>query len=145
MATTLSTTNKNAHCLLSNGNLTATSSVTDGNHYVGRSDATIFNGDKRYWEVTITTLSGSANNAGSGYCNAGMSLADGVYLGSTTSGVGYYEDGNLYFNNAPAVTYETFAQGDVICWAMFGHNSGWVRKNGGNWNNNPAADPATNT
>jgi hypothetical protein len=68
-------------------------------------------------------------------------------LGSDVNSVGIGTDGNVYYAGTTAVTgLPTWgATGDVLDIAVNpGINGMWMRVNGGNWNNSPTADPATN-
>jgi hypothetical protein len=43
-------------------------------------------------------------------------------------------------------SFTGYVAGDVLSIAVdFDNRAFWLRKNGGNWNGDPAADPATNT
>jgi len=69
-------------------------------------------------------------------------------LGSDTNSFGIGTDGNIYYAGTTVGTgLSTWGTaGDVLDIAINpGSNSIWFRVNGGNWNNNPSADPATNT
>jgi hypothetical protein len=69
------------------------------------------------------------------------------YLGSDTQySVGFYEWGSYYGNNRGYGSPAGYTTGDIIDVAVDhdGFNI-WMRKNGGNWNNRPDADPATNS
>jgi hypothetical protein len=70
-------------------------------------------------------------------------------LGSNSASTGVFNNGSVYFNGVPQHTgLPTFGQGDVIDVAVVGTYFGpgwWYRVNGGDWNGDPVADPATNT
>jgi Concanavalin A-like lectin/glucanases superfamily len=68
-------------------------------------------------------------------------------LGSNTNSYGIGTDGNIYYAGTTVVTgLPTWGTpGDVLDIAINpASNSLWFRVNGGLWNGNPAADPATN-
>jgi hypothetical protein len=70
-------------------------------------------------------------------------------IGIDTNSIGVLNTGEVYFNGIQVYSgLPTFAVGDIIDVALTGTyvNPGWwYRVNGGYWNGNPAADPATNT
>src|SRR5882672_9096314 len=133
MATTWSTTNKNTHITLSNGNLTATADATLDINFPGRSDTSFGTGIKRYWEQHVDQV--SLDNPASGVCNSTFTFGDNNFLGLDANGVGYYDDGSVVLNNVVVATLATFAAGDTISLACNSHNKIWFRKNGGGWNN----------
>ena len=74
-------------------------------------------------------------------------LDDG--LGTTVNSMAVYNNGEVYWYGIQIYTgLPTFVAGDVIDVALTGTyvNPGWwYRVNGGDWNGDPTADPATNT
>jgi hypothetical protein len=70
----------------------------------------------------------------------------GGYPGNDTQSIGFNAIGEYYYNgNVVASGLPTWTSGDIIDIAIF-HGQGWfIRVNGGDWNNNPAANPATLT
>ena len=135
--------NKSANITLSGGNLVATRAAGVSSPNAVRS-TTSYTTEKKYAECTITNSPGTGGTTGLGLCNASFLFTGGGYVGSTNTGIGYYSDGNVYRNNASVGTIATFTSGDVICMAVDATaRLAWWRKNGGNWNNNGAADPAT--
>lgn len=148
----LSATDKNTNVVIGATGRTATSAAAF--FCAGRGDTSttaIASGVKRYYEFTITTMPGASNNAGTGWCTAAETFGDSAYLGEQNQGIGYYQDGNVYFNNGGGgspFALTTFVQGDVICWAVDAvNNKDWVRVNNGNWLNDVIANqnPATAT
>lgn len=136
-------TAKNANVVLSGGNLTAADNGVTFVNLAGRGDTSVASGQKRYWEVTIT--SGPPGGMGVGIANSSKTWANDSYLGLETNSIGYFGDGNVWYNNASAATLATVAAGDVVCVALDAGNKIWWRKNGGNWNNSGTDNPATNT
>ena len=68
-------------------------------------------------------------------------------IGGDTNSFGYATDGNVYYNGSVQTSgLATWgATGDVLDVAINpGINGIWFRVNGGDWNNNPSADPTTN-
>lgn len=147
-STTWSTTDHDGHTTLSNGNLTATADATATSAYTsGRATTSIASGEKRFWSVTVVANANGENNA-VGVASAGFTLND--WLGDNNDAIGHYGvTGNVYLNyigtSTAVATLNTAAVGDVVDIAVYGGNNVWFRVNGGNWNDNPSADPATNT
>lgn len=120
---------------LSGGNLVATSTGAGG---VGTSRGAQQN---FYFEVTLTTLTGTPR-VGISSLNAPQttSLENALYC------LGYDASGAVKINNVTIATIATFAQGNRIdCAVNLPLRLIWFRVAGGNWNNNVANDPATNT
>lgn len=106
---------------LSNGNLTTTQTTASG---LVRSTIGVSSG-KWYWEITV----------GSAAMNAGA--ASGVpsssnWCGQDTASWGYYSaDGKIYNNNAGTAFGGTYANGDVIGFALDGDVATlYIYKNG---------------
>jgi len=135
----LSTVNKASAITLSNGNLTAASS--NAADQAGQGDTTIGAGVKRYWEITINSLTG---DIGTGWGST-ETFTSGTYLGQETFTVGFYSGGGGFNSNAQFGTFLTFAAGDIICWAFTGDTRAWYRVNNGIWDNSGTDDPATAT
>lgn len=137
---TWSATNKYAGVTLSGGGVTATADATVTTEG-GFSDTAITG--KKYWETTLTVADVSQSSLG--FANSSMNL--NTYLGGDTNGVGYFgSTGQVFVNFGVIGTFATYAAGAVICWAVDVPNGKfWARVNGGNWNNDASANPATNT
>lgn len=102
---------KNSGVTLSNGNLTATSSVTGG---LVRSTISKSSG-KWYWEETVVSTLTHEPVVGVANSTANLTL----YLGGDINGWGYYGDnGNKYNNNSGVAYGATFVAGDVIGMAL---------------------------
>lgn len=147
-----STTEKNEWVMYFGLNRLTAGSLSDIIFYTcGRTNeaGAIGSGVKRYWEITIADGGGVDNGSLGGIANASNLWNDDVYLGQTNDAVGYFSGtiNALLRNGASVLSAETFAQGDVICFAVDGGNKMWVRRNGGNWNNQAigSQNPATNT
>lgn len=71
----------------------------------------------------------------------------GGYPGNDDKSMGYGSDGNFWYNGSIyAGGLQTWGNNDVIDIAIDNNvNTIWVRVNGGYWNNNDGADPASNT
>jgi hypothetical protein len=106
---------------------------------------------KFYHEFTVNANNSGAYDVGSGITNTNGAVGGGVGIGADTKSGGHWGntgDGGFYQNNnaatASGVTYGTV--NDVVGVAVdIGNNRIWYRVNGGNWNGNPANNPATNT
>jgi hypothetical protein len=70
-------------------------------------------------------------------------------LGSDGNSIGYFQHGELNFGGSTITTgLPTYVPSDYIDFCMNisgGSMKIWVRVNGGNWNNNASANPATNS
>lgn len=69
-------------------------------------------------------------------------------LGSDANSIGFFQNGSVVYNNVEylAGSLPTFGPGDYLDFAMSIGSTNiqlWVRVNGGNWNNDPYADPGT--
>lgn len=144
---TWSETQKNAHVVLLNGDLTATTDGSSFTNFLGRSidAAAVGLGDKKYWEITINTQTSGGTN-GVGIMNA-LGLGDS-FLGQTANSLSYFGiAGNVQYNGTSPATLAPFANGDVIGVAINGAGKIWFRVNSDGWNNDIPANqnPATNT
>jgi hypothetical protein len=140
--TTWNPSTKSTQITLSGGNLVATSSAGTG--ACAFSVASQSTG-KYYMEWTLTTKTGGAGTAGVGLANSSFPVDSGLFLGQNSDGIGCFDDGTIYLNGVSSGGVgATFTSGDVVCMAIDATGDlGWWRKNGGNWNNNGAANPAT--
>lgn len=130
---------KGSTLTLSNGNLTATGDTI--NNLNVRATTSLTNGVR----VVRHSYTGAAFV---GFCNATfptISTADA--LGDDANGVRYYpSNGQVILNGVTLSTVATAAAGAAIDLAIdLTNRKLWVRVNGGNWNNNPAGNPATNS
>jgi hypothetical protein len=143
-----SATNKSAAATLSNSNLTGSHNGGSGDNAMGRSD-TILTG-KTYYELTVNQDTNASS--GPGLANATeVYNVSGRWPGQTVNTVGFYSDGSVYHNwgstgTTHATGYATYTTGSRLGIAVDIPNGKiWIRVNNGNWNNNAAHDPATNT
>ena len=68
----------------------------------------------------------------------------GGYPGNDTQSIGFNAIGEYYYNGSVVQSgLPTWTSGDIIDIAISHGQYWWIRVNGGNWNNNPAANPAT--
>jgi hypothetical protein len=84
-----------------------------------------------------------------GFGTTGTNLEN--FLGVDTNSIGITNEGNVYYNinviNVPIFSgLPTFGNvGDIIDIAINGNTYMWYRVNGGNWNGDNTANPATNS
>lgn len=96
-----------------------------------------------YFEATVLSAM-STPNVGIGIDN-GLESVNNV--GGQGGGVMWVGNGNVNYNGTvDAFTISAFSTSDVLGVAVnIGSGLVWFRDNAGNWNNNGAANPATNT
>lgn len=137
---TLNPSDKSAAVTLSGGNLVATHDGT-ANWDNARATVTLGTTGKWFWSTALTAQP-TANIVG--IANATATLTN--YLGSDANAVGYQTaNGAVLISGITLSTIMTSAAGDVVDTAVDLDNAKiWFRKNGGNWNNSGAANPATN-
>ena len=69
----------------------------------------------------------------------------GGFPGNDNQSMGYSSGGDIWFNGGVYQGgLQTWGNNDIIDIVVDNNTNGlWVRVNGGNWNNNPSANPAT--
>ena len=142
VATTFNPADKSTNITLSNGNLTATLG-TSGNSGV-RSIGSLNNG-LAYFEITATNINSAGGGYNAGFANTVSTDPGGVVANAAGAfAVGFY-NGIIAINATNVGNLGSgFANGDVACIAVdFDNKKAWVRKNGGLWNNDSGANPAT--
>ena len=145
-AVTLSTTYKGTDIALSNNNQTANQIFSYAQTVLGQ---TLISGtDKVMFSVQYTSTNASVGVGGHfiGVGLTGMNYSGPFngYPGNDTNSIGFSDDGNYYYNGASVQSgLPTWTSGDIIDIAISAGQSWWIRVNGGNWNNNPAANPTT--
>jgi hypothetical protein len=135
----------NANLSLSGDGLTATQGYSDSTYCPGYG-AEAFVSGRYYWETTLSSSTSSPSH-GLGIGAAGSSIANGQWLGIGAGTIGYFQgDGSVWNNGAKQATYQSYANGTVVCHALdVNHRQYWVRVGvSGNWNNSAANDPAAN-
>jgi hypothetical protein len=126
--------------MLSNGNLTATHSNTTAN-----SGARVLHAKstgKYYFEITCVATFSTGN--GVGVLLSTGTFTDLIGVGSNCLAT-YTGSGNVWGNGAASgKTIGTISAGNIIGIAVdLTAHLGWIRKGSGNWNGDPAANPAT--
>jgi hypothetical protein len=143
VAITWNPADKSASITLSNGNLTATQAGGGISRSV-RANAGHTTG-KYVASATADVVVGVGLYI-IGLANSSQAL-DNSAIGNTANGFAWYDDGTVYYNNSnTGFAVPTFNDADTItlAWDLTARRF-WCRVNGGNWNNNASADPATNT
>ena len=146
-AVTLSTTYKGTDIALSNNNQTANQIFSYAQTVLGQ---TLISGtDKVMFSVQYTSTDPSVG-VGGRFIGVGLTGMDyqgdpfNGYPGNDTNSIGFSDGGNYYYNGASVQSgLPTWTSGDTIDIAISAGQRWWVRVNGGNWNNNPAANPTT--
>ena len=144
---TLSTVYKGTDITLSNNNQTASQVFSYQQTVLGQ---TLISGtDKVMFSVQYTSTNPSVG-VGGRFIGVGLTGMDyqgdpfNGYPGNDTNSIGFSDGGNYYYNGASVQSgLPTWTSGDTIDIAISAGQSWWIRVNGGNWNNNPAANPTT--
>jgi hypothetical protein len=103
---------------------------------------------KFYFEATLNTLAGVAENVAAGVCNT-FGPGGGFDQGDQTPGSAsllLYDDGTIWQNNLTQIGFigGSISAGQVISVAVdLTAKLGWVRASGGPWNGSVTANPAT--
>jgi hypothetical protein len=104
------------------------------------------------YSVEITGESGQHNGVVVGFGTTSTNVSEGNgqfgnYIGNDSYSFGLAGDGVMYYNGSSQSSgLPMFGMiGDIIDVAIYEGHGWWVRVNGGYWNNNPSANPATNT
>lgn len=129
---------------LTNGNLTSTTGT--GSNYQN-SFSTSTRADKRVFSAILGTV-GVNDDIAVGVANASASVGGGPFnwIGSDINSIAMFDLGEVMFNNAQiGATGLIPTTGDFMVVAVDAiAQLIWFRLNGiGNWNGNPASDPAT--
>ena len=139
ITTTWNPADKSADVTLSGGNLTAANDGSSSNETAVRAIANHSTG-KYYYEVTINT---AGAGVGVGFCDSTEDLDSVSFLGGSASGCAMYTAGSVFPSGGDL---GGFTNGDVVCVAIdMSTKMVWWRTNAGDWNNNPAANPAAGT
>jgi hypothetical protein len=145
-ATTFDPLNTGATFTLSNGNLTATCNSTTANGDFARVNNGHSTG-KFYYEVTVTTIASPQSYDSSWGVISSTCPVHNSNAGSANCAVQFIQgDGNIYINGSSNANGQTtpINQGDVVqCAVDIGGSLIWLAINGGNWNRNGSANPAT--
>lgn len=145
-AVTLNPSDKGANITLSGGNLTATNTTTRN---AVRSTTSKSSG-KFYFEIAFSSVGGGGGGFDHciGIANASASLTNAPAPGGNdkNSIAKYMGSANVQLNNTTVGSSNTSGPPATVCVAVdFSGSVIWFRIGSGNWNNNAANDPATNT
>jgi hypothetical protein len=89
------------------------------------------------------TLIGS-HLIGVGTTSMNYSSQYGAYPGNDIYSIGFSDDGNYYYDGSVVSSgLPTWTDGDIIDIVISHGQYWWIRVNGGDWNNNPSANPTT--
>jgi hypothetical protein len=142
----LSPTYKGIDIALSDNNQTASQIFSYSQTVLGE---TIISGSNKVMFSVLYTSTNPSVGVGGHYIGVGLTNMnysgpfDG-YPGNDIYSIGFSDDGNYYFDGSSVVSgLPTWTDGDIIDIAILSGLYWWVRVNGGNWNNNPSANPTT--
>lgn len=130
--------------VLSNGNKTITQS-SSGTETSALATYIVNDGDKVMFSITMDVYDGRPEWSAIGFGTHAADLT--TYLGYDYESIAAFTNGKVFYNDSVEANVSTFqSNGAVIDMAVDKVNQTWYwRVNGGDWNNNPSADPATNT
>ena len=145
-AITLSSTYKGTDITLSNNNQTASQVFSYSQTALGE---TIISGtNKVMFSVQYTSTQPSVG-VGGHFIGVGITFMNysgpfNGYPGNDDKSIGFSDDGNYYYNGSSVQSgLPTWTDGDIIDISISAGQYWWIRVNGGNWNNNPSANPTT--
>jgi hypothetical protein len=144
--TTWSTVDRTAPQALSGGNLIVTAANDAAATFQsGRSIVGIAAGEKKFFSLQVTILPTASNNVALGLANSTFAFTD--FLGVNAHSLAmYFNTATTLVNNASIGTAIAWVLNSVFDQAVDRQNNRyWSRIGGGNWNNSPTANPATNT
>lgn len=130
-----------ANTVLSNGNLTYGAGSSNTTNDGCRSTTGVTAG-KYYFELTAAGTS-STVMLGVGLLSSAFNV---ILSGSGGAFAVFTTNGHIWNNNADTtITIGAPTAGSVYCYAIdLANMRGWIRKDGGNWNNNATYNPSTN-
>lgn len=130
---------KNANVALSNGNLTATASISA---FVAVRSTTSHSTGKWCYEATLNAASGTIS-VGWGTSAASLSLIPGFDSPSNIS-VGWFSGGPIFPGPAGSATWPSLGSPGMLCVSLVTMEV-WMLDASGNWNGSGTANPATDT
>jgi hypothetical protein len=145
MAETFNPSDKAAATVLSNGNLTAT---TTSAAYAGvRNDTGQGAGKKIYFEMTINSLGGTtALIIGMATSGLALTTACGYDGGGDSCGYSLFTGGFVFQGASTTASLGTLTVGSVIGVALdYNNDNMWMVGPSGNWDGSGTDNPATNT
>ncbi len=146
---TLSATYKGGDIVLSNSNQTAYQQFGYEQSVLGQ---TFINGDDKVMFSVSLSLADPGASPDSHFVGVGkrsMNYQGNPYVGfpgNDAYSLGFNSAGVYYYNGSVSSTgFPTFGDGDIIDVCISHGQYWWIRVNGGNWNNDPSANPSTNS
>lgn len=146
-AITLSPTYKGGDITLSNNNQTATQIFGYQQSVLGE---TIISGTNQIMFSVLCNLLEPSVLVDSHFVGVGTTSMNyqgnpyGGYPGNDTQSIGFNAIGQYYYNGSVvSSSLPTWTDGDTIDIAISHGQYWWIRVNGGDWNNNPSANPTT--
>ena len=146
-AITLSTTYKGVDISVTNNNQTAAQLFGYQQSVLGE---TIISGTNKVMFSVLCNLLEPSTLIGSHVIGVGTTSMNyqgnpyGGYPGNDIYSIGFSDDGNYYYNGSSVQSgLPTWTDDDIIDIAISAGQYWWIRVNGGNWNNNPSANPTT--
>ena len=144
---TLSSTYKGADIVLSNNNQTASQIFGYQQSVLGE---TIISGTNKVMFSVLCNLLEPNVLIGSHVIGVGLTSMNyqgnpyGGYPGNDTQSIGFNDVGDYYYNGSVVSSgLPTWTDGDIIDIVISHGQYWWIRVNGGDWNNNPSANPTT--
>lgn len=126
----------------SNGALTVTR-IAGASPFNIIANSGIPGGAKRYFESIVTNPVITADEWAVGIASSQFNVA-GNGFGFTANSIGIYETTGVYINSVNVLAASLVTGDNVGIAVDTTNNRIWFRINGGNWNNSPSANPATN-
>lgn len=142
----LSPTYKGIDISLTNNNQTASQIFSYQQTVLGE---TIISGTNRVMFSVQYTSTNPSVGAGGHFIGVGLTTMNysgpfNGYPGNDTNSIGFSDDGKYYYNGSVVTSgLPTWTNGDTIDIAISHGQYWWIRVNGGDWNNNPSADPTS--
>ena len=144
---TLSSTYKGVDISLSNNNQTAAQIFGYQQSVLGE---TIISGSNQVMFSVLSTPLEPLTLPQSRFIGVGKTTMNyqgnpyGGYPGNDTQSIGFNAIGEYYYNGSVVQSgLPTWTDSDIIDIAIAHGQYWWIRVNGGNWNNNPSANPTT--
>ena len=102
---------------------------------------------KKYWEIIVVSDTFGSNTIGLGILDSAFTIPNAGYIGSDANGYGYYNTNAVFNSGGQVASWGSYLSGPInISFAVDTvNNQMWARINGGLWNNDASANPATNT
>jgi hypothetical protein len=142
----LSPTYKGVDISLTNNNQTASQIFSYSQTVLGE---IIISGTNRVMFSVQYTSTNPSVGVGGHFIGVGLTTMNysgpfNGYPGNDTNSIGFSDDGKYYYNGSVVSSgLPTWTNGDTLDIAISHGQYWWIRVNGGDWNNNPSADPTS--